>query len=133
MQDFGQTIIFPPDFWRYMKAYRVIFHLDENSEQKMNEVFNNIRNLINDLGEENVEVELLTNGSGVTAMRRENEASAIRIRNLTRQGVKFAVCANSLKHLNIPATELVTEAQVVPAGVSELVKKQMEGWAYIRP
>jgi intracellular sulfur oxidation DsrE/DsrF family protein len=29
-----------------MKTYRVIFHLDEDSEGKVNEVFINLRNLI---------------------------------------------------------------------------------------
>lgn len=116
-----------------MKPYHVIFHLDEDSDEKVNEVFNNLRNLLADLGEENVEVELLTNGTGVKAMRKENESNALRIRHLARQGVKFAVCANSLKHLEISAVELVAEAEIVPAGVSELVKKQIDGWAYIRP
>jgi intracellular sulfur oxidation DsrE/DsrF family protein len=116
-----------------MKTYRVIFHLDEDSEEKINEVFNNLRNLIADLGQENVEVELLTNGKGVMAMRRENESNGLRIRNLARQGVKFAVCANSIRHLKIDPDELAPEAEIVPAGVSELVKKQSDGWAYIRP
>lgn len=116
-----------------MKSYQVIFHMDENSEGKTNEVFNNLRNLIADLGEENVEVELLTNGTGVMAMRKDNESNAFRIQHLARQGVKFTVCANSLKHLKIATDELVPEAEIVPAGVSELVKKQAEGWAYIRP
>mgnify|MGYP001793963729 CR=1 FL=1 len=116
-----------------MKVYRVIFHLDEDSEQKVNEVFNNLRNLLADLGEENVEVELLINGVGVTAMRKDNESNGLRVRHLAKQGVKFAVCANSLKHLKISPDELVAEAEIVPAGVSELVKKQIDGWAYIRP
>lgn len=116
-----------------MKLYHVIFHLDEDSEQKANEVFNNLRNLLADLGEENVEVELLTNGKGVMAMRKNNESHGLRIRHLAKQGVKFLVCANSLKHLGIPTDELAPEAEIVPAGVSELVKKQIEGWAYIRP
>ena len=116
-----------------MKKYRVIFHLDEDSEEKVNEVFNNLRNLIADLGEENVEVELLTNGKGVMAMRKENEPNSLRIRHLAKQGVKFAVCANSIKHLKIAPDELAPEAEIVPAGVSELVKKQTDGWAYIRP
>lgn len=116
-----------------MKMYRVIFHLGEDSEEKVNEVFNNLRNLLVDLGEENVEVELLTNGKGVMAMRNDNESNGLRIRHLAKQGVRFAVCANSLKHLKIASEELVSEAEIVPAGVSELVKKQIEGWAYIRP
>jgi intracellular sulfur oxidation DsrE/DsrF family protein len=116
-----------------MKTYRVVFHLDEDSDQKVNEVLNNLRNLLADLGEENVEAELLTNGVGVRAMRKDNESVALRIRHLARQGVRFAVCSNSLKHLHMTSENLVPEAEIVPAGVSELVKKQYEGWAYIRP
>jgi uncharacterized protein len=116
-----------------MKMYRAIFHLDEDADEKVNEVFNNLRNLLADLGEENVEVELLTNGKGVMAMRKVNESNSLRIRNLAKQGVKFTVCANSIKHLKIAPDELVPEAVIVPAGVSELVKKQIEGWAYVRP
>jgi len=116
-----------------MKAYNVIFHLDDDSEEKVNEVFNNLRNLLTDLGEENVAVELLTNGKGVEAMRNTYESNILRIRHLAKQGVKFAVCGNSIKYFGIAPEELVAEAEIVPSGVSELVKKQTEGWAYIRP
>ena len=116
-----------------MKAYHVIFHLDEDSEEKVSEVFNNLRNLLTDLGEENVAVELLTNGKGVEAMRNTYESNVLRIHHLSKQGVKFTVCANSIKHFGIAPDELVPEAEIVPSGVSELVKKQAEGWAYIRP
>lgn len=116
-----------------VKTYQVVFHLDENSEGKINEVFNNLRNLIADLGEENVDVELVTNGTGVMAMRKDNGTNAFRVQHLAGQGVKFAVCANSLKYLKMAPEDLVPEAVIVPAGVSELVKKQAEGWAYIRP
>lgn len=116
-----------------MKTYPVIFHLDEENESKINETFNNLRNLLTDLGEENVEAELLANGMGVKAMLKTQESYAIRIRHLARQGVRFAACANSMKHLGILPEDLVSEVEIVPAGVSELVKKQLEGWAYIRP
>jgi hypothetical protein len=59
--------------------------------------------------------------------------NSIRIRHLAKQGVKFLVCANLLKHLEIPTDELAPGVEIVPAGVSELVKKQSDGWAYIRP
>ncbi len=38
-----------------------------------------------------------------------------------------------MKFLGVQPADMVSEAEIVPAGVSELVKKQMEGWAYIRP
>jgi intracellular sulfur oxidation DsrE/DsrF family protein len=86
-----------------------------------------LRNLLADLGEENVEVELLTNGTDVTAMRKDNESNNLRIHYLASQGVKFAVCANLLKYLEISSAELVPEADIVPEGVSELVKRQING------
>lgn len=116
-----------------MIIYQAIFHLDENTEEKTNEVLNNLRNLLADLGQDNVKVELLTNGKGVEAMLKANESNTLRIHHLASQGVKFVVCANSLKYMRIAPEELVPEAEIVPAGVSELVKKQSEGWAYIRP
>ena len=48
-------------------------------------------------------------------------------------GVLFAACAHSLSQLEIARNTLLESVEVVSSGVGELVKKQMEGWAYIRP
>lgn len=116
-----------------MKEYRALFHLDEDAPEKFNETLNNIRNLLVDLEAENVDVELVANGKGVLSLLNSNQAQAIRVRNLADEGVSFTVCANSLKHLKIDAADLMPQAIIVPAGVGELVRKQSQGWAYIKP
>jgi intracellular sulfur oxidation DsrE/DsrF family protein len=116
-----------------MKQYHALFHLDEDTPEKFTETLNNIRNLLTDLGANNVEIELVANGRGVFSLLSSNQAQAIRVRNLAQEGVTFAVCANSLKYLKIDPTELMPPATIVPAGVGELVRKQAEGWAYIKP
>ena len=50
-----------------MKKYRVVFHLDEGGKGRVDMTLNNIDNLITELGEENVDVELVSNSEGVTA------------------------------------------------------------------
>ena len=45
-----------------MNEYRVVFHLDKPSKGCADQVFGNIKNLLADLGEANVEVELVANG-----------------------------------------------------------------------
>ena len=50
-----------------MTKYRVIFHLDEPSKGRADQVFRNIENPLSDLGESNIEVELVANGGGVRA------------------------------------------------------------------
>lgn len=48
-----------------MDKYRVVFHLDEPIRDRADRVFRNIENPLDDLGENNVEVELVANGGGV--------------------------------------------------------------------
>lgn len=51
-----------------MNKYRVVFHLDEPSKGRADEVLRNIENLLDDPGENNVEVDLVANGGGVNVI-----------------------------------------------------------------
>ena len=116
-----------------MVNYQVIFHLDEDDSAKVNLVINNIFNLLEDLGRDNVLIELLVNGPAVKAFQKNSQNIAERVRQLADQGVTFALCNNSLKMFGFRAEDMLEQVIIVPAGVGELVKKQSEGWAYIRP
>ena len=116
-----------------MKKYRVVFHLDESSKGRADQVLRNIANLLDDLGEDNVEVELLANGGGVKALIKGPDSYAEQVTQLVTKGVLLAACAHSLSQLEIASDTLLESVKVVSSGVGELVKKQMDGWAYIRP
>ena len=116
-----------------MAKYKAIFHLDEPSKGRADQVLMNINNLLNDLGDRNVEVELLANGGGVRALTKGPEGQVDQMELLSKRGVRFVACQNSLEHLNLSREDLLNMVEVVTAGISELVKKQVEGWAYIRP
>lgn len=116
-----------------MDKYRVVFHLDEPSKGRANQVLRNIENLIDDLGENNVEIELVANGGGVKALVKGPESHAEQVERLMVTGVRFVACAHSLSALEIDKDSLLEGVTVVSAGVGELVKRQTEGWAYIRP
>ncbi len=116
-----------------MKQYQVIFHLDEEAEEKVQFVLNNIINLLNDLGDETVEVALLANGPAVKAFRTDEGRYSKSVLELLEREVRIVLCNNALKLFDLEATNLLAEATIVPSGVGELVRKQAEGWAYIRP
>ncbi len=122
-----------------MEKYKVIFHIDEPSKGRADQVLMNITNLLNDLGDSSVDVELLANGGGVRALAKGAEGQAEQVEQaklvqaLAKRGVRFVACQNSLDHLNMQRSDLLDLVEVVPAGVSELVRKQNQGWAYIRP
>jgi uncharacterized protein len=116
-----------------MHKYHVVFHLDEPSKGRTDQVLRNIENLLNDLGKDDVEVELVANGAGVKALVDGPESHAVQVQKLVDLGVNFVACSHSLSMLDINREALLKSVEVVPAGVSELVKKQAQGWAYIRP
>ena len=116
-----------------MKQYQVIFHLDEEPLEKVTFVLNNILNLLNDLGSQNVDVELLVNGPAVKAFKAEESPISELISRVLDQSVAIVLCNNALNLFELKPKEMLPDAIVVPSGVGELVRKQAEGWAYIRP
>lgn len=116
-----------------MDKYRVVFHLDEPSRSCADQVFRNSDNLLADLGENNVEVEVVANGGGVKALVKGLGSHAEHVEEFAAKGVRFAACAHSLSPLGIGREPLLESVEVVSSGVGEPVKKQVEGWAYIRP
>ena len=50
---------------------------------------------------------------------------------LNKHGVVFSVCNNTLSALNESADDLYDFMQVIPAGILQITKKQMQGFAYI--
>jgi len=116
-----------------MASYRAVFHLNEDADARIGMVLNNIQNLLDNLGAENTQVELVANGTGVNALLKANPLYAERVAQLHQAGVRFAACLHSMEQLKLKQTALLEGVQAVPSGVAELVWRQNEGWAYIRP
>jgi len=51
--------------------------------------------------------------------------------SLQEAGVEFKVCNNSLHALKVSADDLYPDMEVVPAGILQLIKMQMQGYTYI--
>lgn len=57
---------------------------------------------------------------------------AARVTELAGAGVKFLACNNTLKQRQIAPEALLPVVEVVPAGVVHLVRRQEEGWSYVK-
>jgi hypothetical protein len=113
--------------------YKVLFHIDEAAKGRADLVLHNIDNLISDLGQENVEVELVANSEGVTAFLKMPDLHGAMVERLAAKGVRFIACENSLRQFHLAKDALLEQVEVVPSGVGELARKEAEGWSYIRP
>jgi intracellular sulfur oxidation DsrE/DsrF family protein len=115
------------------KKYRVVFHVDEGNRSRVKMALANVENLITDMGQDRVELALVMNGEGVMALLKNPGLYKQEIESLAAKGVHFFACAHILSMLRLSEGALLDSVQVVPAGVSELTRRQAEGWAYIRP
>lgn len=95
----------------------------------------NVRNLLNDMDEEKVTIEVLANSEAIMYLdATENlDADLNTMESLNKRNVKFVACNNALTAYDVKKEMLFPFVDIVPAGVVELVKRQREGYAYIKP
>jgi hypothetical protein len=118
-----------------MDTLKVLFHVNE--AERWGIALANITNLIKDVGQGNAEVVVLANGPSVSAYAYSDKVETMEM--LAEKGVQFLACRNSLKKMCAEGTVCINEealpafVKVIPAGITELVRRQHEGYAYVKP
>jgi len=114
------------------KRQRIVVQMSDNDPAKWNLALNNIRNLQDDVGAANVDVELVAYGPGINMLKLDATV-AQRVTDATRAGVKVLACENTMRGQKLTRDDMNAAISYVPAGVTEIMRKQTEGWAYLRP
>lgn len=111
---------------------RVVIQVSDNDPGKWNLALNNARNVQADLGMDNVDVEVVAYGPGLPMLKKES-AVAQRIASASAQGVSVIACENTMKNTKVGRDQILPGVSFVDAGVVHIMKRQREGWAYVRP
>ena len=93
-------------------------------------VYRQVNNVLN--AAPDTKIEIVFHGNAVYALLNDTGYYKQEILKLHQRGVLFAVCNNSLKKRNIDPARVITHAFVVPSAFVELIRKQQEGWSYIK-
>lgn len=115
---------------------KVLFHIDELNKWDM--TVTNVKNMINFSreSEEKVEIEVVANGEAVFRFKKNEDANSsysVEFESLFTDDVKIVACNNALSKFYISKDEIFEFIEVVPAGIVEIVKKQEDGFTYIKP
>ena len=113
------------------KPHRVLLAISSPEEADWQLTLNNVRNLISGLAPEAVDIEIVAYGPGI-AFLKKNGADAAEIQKLESPHVHFVACGNAMRKQHLEASDLVPGTEVVPAGMVEVVRKQEQGWTYIK-
>lgn len=113
------------------KVHHVLFAVTSSDEADWGLTIGNIRNLIADLQPDTVEIEVVAYGPGLK-MVLKTSADAAAIQALQSPHVRFVACQNAMRHQNVTEADLLPGVGQVPAGIGEVVRKQEQGWVYIK-
>ena len=114
-----------------MPQYRVIFQVAEPSPALHEAALRNIRNTVVDLGPD-AEVALVAHGAGIGLVTDETDFQD-QVEDLVKQGVQVLACRNTITRQQISEDRLLPRVEIVSSGIGEIVRRQQQGWAYVRP
>ena len=112
--------------------YKVVIQVSDNDAAKWNLALNNARNVQVDLGQDNVDVEIVAYGPGLPMLMTDSKV-AQRLDSAAKQGVGLMACENTMKNTKVEKSAIFGGAKFVDAGVVHIMKRQGDGWSYVRP
>ena len=125
----------------YLKS-KVVYHV--NNIHTATGAFRNAKNHLNAVGDKNIEMIVVTHSSGAFAlvdgaMGKKNKKTgkvynfADTIASLSNRGVKFTICANTIRGKKINKNLINENAEIIPSGVAEVAFLQQKGYVYVKP
>ena len=111
---------------------RVVIQVSDADPAKWNLALNNAKNIQTDLGAKNVDIEIVAYGPGIGMLKAESVAGN-RVDEALKDGVKVLACENTMRNQKLAKEDMLPKVGYVSAGVVEIMEKQQQGWAYIRP
>jgi intracellular sulfur oxidation DsrE/DsrF family protein len=111
---------------------RVVMQVSDNDPAKWNLALNNAKNIQADLGASNVDIEIVAYGPGI-GMLKADSVVGNRVDEALGAGVKVLACENTMRGQKLDKADMLGKVGYVSAGVVEIMQKQQQGWAYVRP
>lgn len=110
----------------------VVIQVSEADPAKWEMALINARNVRKAYGDKEVGVEIVAYGPGLK-MFHTNSPVASELEAVRRGGVKLLACGNTMSMMHTTRDELNRAVDVVPAGIVEIMERQHDGYAYVRP
>ena len=116
-----------------VKTNRLVLQVSDADPAKWNLALNNASNVQTEFGgPAGVDVEVVVYGPGI-GMLKAGSVAGERVASALKSGVRVVACQNTMQAQTLTQADMLPSIGYVPSGVGELVKKQQQGWAYVRP
>lgn len=112
--------------------YRLVLQVSDADPAKWNLALNNARNVQDDLGKANVDIEIVAYGPGLGMFKADSKV-ADRLAQALDGNIGLMACENTMRNTKVTKEDMYAGIKYVDAGVVHIMKREREGWAYIRP
>jgi intracellular sulfur oxidation DsrE/DsrF family protein len=112
---------------------RVVIQVSDADQAKWSLALNNAKNVQTDLGAANVDIEIVVYGAGGIGMLKFDSPVGNRVGEALASGVKVVACETTMRGQGLARGDMLKDIGYVGSGVVELMTRQQQGWAYIRP
>ncbi len=120
-------------------ATRIVFHLTTSDRLATSELLDDIEAMLQvhrDNGKA-LRVEVVSHGDGLDFLRTSLSGHKVRIHQLAESysNLTFVACKNTIDRVEVEdgiEINVLPDAQIIESGVNHVVRRQKEGWAYIR-
>ena len=113
------------------KMHQVVMQLNSADTAVWTSTLGNIRNF-QKIWPGKVTIEVVVHGKALNFLVKEKSHLVSEIETMTKLGVIFNACENTMNKYGIRKDMLIPAVSSVPSGVAELVMKQEEGWSYLK-
>ena len=110
----------------------VVIQVSDDSQKTWNQALNVVKNIQSAYGKDKVDVEVVAFGLGAGMLKLDSPL-ANRIDDALASGAMVSMCENTMKGQKLTKDDMHPKIGYVPAGVIEIIEKQKQGWAVIRP
>lgn len=118
---------------------RIVFHLNNPDQSAAGELLDEVERMLlaYQMDKRSLRVEIVSHGEGLALLRERLSMHKPQVRDLARrfENLTFVACLNTMERLRVEngiEVKLVPEAEITRSGVSHVVRRQREGWSYIR-
>ena len=119
-----------------MSRHRVVVDIAGGANPTWSTTLDELSVLQQELATEGLEIHVLVHSHAwpLVAWNQRSSSSEIHLQAeaLARLGVRFVLCENTMHGANLRKRDLLPFVKTVPSAIGELVKKQDDGWAYVR-
>ena len=111
---------------------RLVIQVSDNDPATWRLALNNAQNVQADLGKDNVQIEIVAYGPGLGMLKADSKVGD-RLAGALDDSVGLIACENTMHNTKVTRDQMYDGIAYVMAGVTHIMKRQQEGWSYIRP